>query len=54
MNNLTKSNYECWMNNDNTILSFHYVTNFLHKTFASYKEFFSFVLKNTQNGCKVQ
>ena len=53
MNDLARQN-ELWIDKNNKILSFHFVTNFLHKTFKSYQEFFSYVLWSSQKGFKIQ
>lgn len=53
MNELARQN-ELWIDKNNKILSFHYVTDFLHKKFKNYKDFFSYVLWSTQKGFKIQ
>ncbi|MFR5876600.1 MAG: hypothetical protein ACLUFN_08930 [Eubacterium sp.] len=46
--------YECWMDEKEKILSFHYVSEYIHKCFKTYKDFFSYVIWNSQNGFKIQ
>lgn len=46
--------YECWMDKQNKVLSFHYVSNFMHKKFENYVSFINFVLYNSQKGFKIQ
>lgn len=53
MNELAKT-YECWLDKNEKILSFHYVANYLHKQFQSYRDFFSYVIYNSQKGFKIQ
>lgn len=54
MDDLKKNNYECWMSKDGKVLSFHYISDYLHKKFVTYNDFFSYVIFNSQRGCKIQ
>lgn len=36
--------YECWVNEDDRIISFHPVLEFLYRTFPSYDEFIKYVM----------
>jgi hypothetical protein len=47
-------NYEIWLNENSKVLSFHYVSQFMHKRFNDYKQFINYVLWKSQIGFKIQ
>lgn len=47
-------NPECWIDEDNRILSFHFVKEYIHKQFVSYSEFMRYAVSMSRKGFKVQ
>jgi hypothetical protein len=53
MSNLVRQ-YECWIDNKQKVLSFHFVSKFMHKKFENYVSFINYVIWQSQSGFKIQ
>lgn len=49
-----KNKYRCWINEEDRILSFHYIEGFVLKEFDSFSEFQEYYYKKTYWGFSVQ
>jgi len=49
-----KQTYYCWINEEDRILSFHYIEGFVLKEFDSFSEFQEYYYKKTYWGFSVQ